>query len=81
MRSTELGRRRRRLCGAATLLDLDLPYRRLKPLTLGRDDVDVGNVLFTEAGFQCLSCRLIDASPDFRIGAIGPIQRASDSRF
>lgn len=81
MWSIQLRRNRRRLRGAGTLLGLDLPDRRLQPLALGGDHIDIGNVLLAKACFQRLSCRLIDASPNFRIGAIRPIQGASDSRF
>lgn len=81
MRSIQLRRNRHRLRWVGALFGLDLADRRLQPLTLGGDDVDIGNVLFAKAGFQSLPRRLIDASPDFRIGAIRPIQGASDSRF
>lgn len=81
MRCVKLGRNRHVLRRARALLGLDMPDCFLQPLTLGGNDVDIGDVLFAETGFQSLPCRLIDASPDFRIGAIGPIQRASDSRF
>ncbi len=81
MRSIQLWRNRYRLCGTGALLGLDLADRRLQTLALGGDDVDIGNVLLAKAGFQSLPRRLIDASPNFRIGAIRPIQGASDSRF
>ncbi len=81
MRGIQLRGNRHRLHGTGALLGLDLTDRRFQTLALGGYDIDIGNVLLAKAGFQRLACRLIDASPDFRIGAIRPIQRASDGRF
>ena len=62
-------------------LGLDLVNGRFQPVALGGDRLGIVDLLLAQARFQRIARRLVDARPNFGIGAFGTRQRVSDCRF
>jgi hypothetical protein len=63
------------------LLSLDRPDGHFQALALGCNGIGIGHVLLAKTGLQGLARRLVDPSPDLRIGTLGSLQGVSDGRL
>lgn len=71
----------REIAKSRPLLLFDRVNGDFQPMPLLGDDGFVKDVLLAQAGFERISCRLVDPSARFRTCPVGALQRLLDGRF
>lgn len=71
----------RQIAKSCPLLLFDRMNSDFQPVPLLGHDGFVLNVLLAQAGFERISCRLVDPRTGFRTCPVGALQRLLDGRF